>query len=124
MNKIQILLIISLNVRFMYFKTLLSKHNKYMQNKLQQIIQSRRLKNIFTVVEGAFKNIVDWIHSNLHIDLINYMADSQMSITDDAIQVTNDLIKQEVTLDGIQYYNIHHEPILLDLFTNDDLLVS
>ena len=54
-NKIQVLLMIYWNVRFMYFKTLLSKHNKYIQDRLQQIIQSRRLKDIYTVVEAAFQ---------------------------------------------------------------------
>ena len=68
MNKIQILLIISQNLRFIYFKALLSKHNKYVQNRLQQIIQARRYKDVYIVVEGSFKNIVDWVHSNLHID--------------------------------------------------------
>ena len=34
-NKIQMLLMISWNGIFMYFKTLLSKHNKYIKNKLQ-----------------------------------------------------------------------------------------
>ena len=49
------------------------------------------------------------------------MADSQVSITDDVIQVMNDLVKQDVTPDRIQCYNIHHESILQDLFTNNDL---
>ena len=93
---------ISWNGTSMYFKTLLSKHDNYIQNKLEQFIQSIRLKNIFTFVEGAFKNIVDWIYSNLHIDLVKYMANSQVYISNDVIQVMNDLIKQEVTPDGIQ----------------------
>ena len=120
-NKTQIFLILSLNGGFMYFKTLLSKHIKYIQKKLQQFIQSRRLKNIFTFVEGAFKNIVDWIHRNLHIDLINYMTDSQVCISNNIIQVMHDLMKQEVTLVGIQCYNIHHALILSGLFTNSDI---
>ena len=44
-----------------------------------------------------------------------------MSITEEVIQVVNDLVKQEVTPDGIQFYNIHHTLILSDLFTNGDL---
>ena len=40
-NKIQILLIISLYIGYMHFKALLSKYNKYMHNRLQQIVQSR-----------------------------------------------------------------------------------
>ena len=120
-NKIQIFLMIYWNVRFMYFKTFLPKHNTYIQDKLQPIIQLRRLKNVFTVMEGDFKNIVDWIHNNLHIYVTTYMADSQMPITDNIIQVMNDLVKQEVTPDRIKFYNIHYESIILDLFTNGDL---
>ena len=119
--KIKILLMISRNGTFMYFKTLLSKNYTYIQNKLQQIIHSQRLKNIFTVVEGAFKNIVDWIHSNLHIDLTKYMTDSQVYISNDLIQLMNDLIEQEVTSDDIQWYNIHHASILSDLSTYGDI---
>ena len=95
MNKIQICLMISRDVIFMYVKTLLSKHNKYIQEKLLQIIQSRRLKNTFTILEGAFKNIVHWIHSNLQIDLIKYMTVSQVYISDNVIQIINDLVKQK-----------------------------
>ena len=65
-NKTQMFLILSLNNRFMYFKTLLSKHNKHILNKLQQTIPSQVLK---TIMEGVFKNMVNWIHSNLNIDL-------------------------------------------------------
>ena len=73
-------------------------------------------------MEGAFKNIVDWIHSNLHIDLIKYMADySQVYISNNVIQVISDLMKQEVKPDGIRCYNIHHESILSDLFINNDI---
>ena len=67
----------------MYFKTLFSRHNKYILNKLQQIIQSERLKNIFTVLEGAFKNMNDWICNNLDTDLTKYITDSQMHTTND-----------------------------------------
>ena len=62
----------------MYFETLFSKYNKYILNILQQLIQSQRLKNVFTVLEGAFKNMNDWIRSNLHTDLIKYITGSQV----------------------------------------------
>ena len=58
-NKTQMFWMLYLNNRFMYFKLLLSNYNKYIQQKLQQIIQSQRQKNLFTVMEGAFKNTVD-----------------------------------------------------------------
>ena len=52
-NKIQTLLMISRNLRFMHFKALLSKHNKCVQNRLQQIVQSRGFKDVSTVVDGV-----------------------------------------------------------------------
>ena len=120
-NKMQILLTISWNLRFMHSKTLLSKHNKNVQNRLQQIVQSRRFKDVFTVVDWAFKNIVDWVRSNLYIDLTNCTVDLQVYITKDVIQVVNDIVKQEVTPDRIQFYQMFREAILSDLFTNSDL---
>ena len=105
----------------MYFETLFSNHDKYILYKHQQLIQLQKLKNVYTVVEGAFKNMGDWIRSNLHIDLIKYITNSQVHTTNDVIQVTNELMKQEVKSDGIQCYNIHHESILLDIFTDSDI---
>ena len=105
----------------MYFETFFSKHNKYILNKLQQLIHSPRLKNIITVMEGAFKNMNNWIRSNLHRNLIKYVTDSQMHTTNNAIQVTNKLMKQGVKQNGIQYYNIHQALILSDLVTESDI---
>ena len=105
----------------MYFKALLSEHNKRVQNRLQQIVQSRKFKAVSTFVNGAFENIVNWVHSNLHLDITNCTIGSHMSITEDAIQVMNIMKEQEVTPDGIQFHTIHHKSILLDLFTDNDL---
>ena len=79
-NKIQVLLMISQNGRFMYFKTLPSKHNKRLQNGLQKIVQSRGFKAVSTFMDRAFKNIVHWVRSNLHLDLTNCTIDSHVSI--------------------------------------------
>ena len=51
------------------------------------------------------------------------MTDSQVhtSIDNNILQVMNELKKQQVKLDSIQCYNIHHESILLDLFTEIDI---
>ena len=81
-----------LNDRFMYFETFFSKQEKHILNKIQQIIQCRRLKNLFTIVEGDFKNMSDWIRSNLHKDLIKYITGSQMHTTNDARRTMNELI--------------------------------
>ena len=53
----------------MWSERLISKHNKYILNILQQFTQARRLKNLFTILEGAFNNTNEWIHSNLHTNL-------------------------------------------------------
>ena len=119
-HKTQILLMLFWKGRFMYFKTLLSKHNKYIQNKLRQFIQSQRLQNIFTIVGGVSRiELIGYIV--IYIDLIKYMVDSQVYISNGTIQVMNDLMKKEVKPEGRQCYNIHHESILLVLFTNGDI---
>ena len=54
-------------------------------------------------MEEAFKNINDWIHSNLHTDLIKYITNSQMHTTNNTKRATNELMNQGVKTDGIQY---------------------
>ena len=121
MNKIPTFLMISRNIGFMHFKALLSKHKKCVQNGLQQIIQSRGSKAVSTFVDKAFKNIVNWVRSCLHLDLTNCIVDPYVSIPEDLIQVMNDMGKKEVTPDGIRIYNIHHKWIVLDLFADNNL---
>ena len=69
-------------------------------------------------MDKAFENIVDWVCSNLHLDLTNCTVDSHVSLTEDIIQVVNDMVKQEVTPDGIQFHYIHQESVLSDLFAD------
>ena len=85
----------------MYFETLFSKQNTYILNILQQLTQSQRLKKVFTVLERAFKNMNEWIHSNLHTDLIKYITDSQVHTTNNTRRIKNELIKQGVKTDGV-----------------------
>ena len=49
------------------------------------------------------------------------MVDSHLSISEDVIQVVNNIGKQDVKPDGIQFRNIHHKSILLNLLTDNDL---
>ena len=44
-----------------------------------------------------------------------------MHTTNNTIQASNKLMKQEVKPDGIQCYNIHQESVLLDLITESDI---
>ena len=46
---------ISWNLRFIYFKTLLSKYIKYIQDRLQQIIQSRSCKYMKNIAIHLFQ---------------------------------------------------------------------
>ena len=91
----------------MYFETLVSKHNKYLLNILQHFTHSRRLKNVFIILEGAFKNMNDWISNNLHTDLIKYITDLQVHTTNNTKRATDELMNQGVNTDSIQYYNTH-----------------
>ena len=44
-----------------------------------------------------------------------------MHTTNEVIQVTNELMKQEMKPNGTQYYNIHQKSIILDLYTESDI---
>ena len=92
-----------------------------MLNILQQLTQSQKFKNVFTVLKVAFKNMNEWICSNLYTNLIKYIIDSQVHTTNNARRATNELMNQGVKTDGIQYYNTHQESILLDLVTESDI---
>ena len=60
---------------------LFSKHKNYIVIMLQQIIQSRRLKDGFTVLEGAINDMSKWICSNIHTDQTKHVISSQVNTT-------------------------------------------
>ena len=72
-------------------------------------------------MEEIFTNMGDCIHSNLHTYLIKYITNSQMHTTNNATQVINELMKQEMKPDSAQCYNLHKESIILDLFAEKDI---
>ena len=102
---------------------LFSKHTNYILIILQQIIQSQRLKNISTVLEGAIKDMNQWICSNrnLYTDQTKYVTNSKMNTTNTARRATNELINQGVNTDGVQCYNTHQEPIISNLVTESNI---
>ena len=109
--------------RLMYvFRDVISKHNKYILNILQQLNQSQRLKNIFTVLEGVFRNMNEWMCNNLHTDIIKFITDSQVHTANDTRRATNELMNHRVKTDNIQYCNTYQELILLDIVTESDIL--
>ena len=82
----------------MYFKTLSYKHNKYILNILQQIIWSRRLKNVFNGLEVTFKNMNKWIRGDLHTDQIKYITEPQVHTINNGRRTTNDLMNHGVNI--------------------------
>ena len=101
-KKIQIFVFPSAEDQCTHFETLISKHKNYILIILQQIIQSQRLKNVFTVLEGAFKNMSKWRQSSLHTDKIKYITDPQVHTTNNARRATHELMNQGVKIEGIQ----------------------
>ena len=61
------------------------------------------------------------MHSNLHTDLIKYITDSQVYTTNNTKRSKNELIKQGVKTDGVQYYNTRQELILSNIVTENDI---
>ena len=90
-----------------HFETLFSKHKSYILIILQQIIQSQRFENVCTVLKGALKNVIEWINSNLHADLIKYITDPQEHITNNTRRAKSELINQGVKTDGVKHYNTY-----------------
>ena len=65
--------------------------------------------------------MIDWIHSNLHTNLIKYITDPQIHTTNNARRTTNELMNQGVNTEGVQCYSTHQESILSDLVTGSDI---
>ena len=68
---------------------------------LQQIIQSRRLKNVSTVLKRALSKKSKRININLHTDLIKYITDPQEHTTKNTRKAKNELINQGVKTDSV-----------------------
>ena len=82
-------------------ETLFSKHKSYILIILQQIIQSQRFKNVSTVLKGILKDIIIWMNSNLHKDLIKHVTDPQEHSFNDTRSAKNELINQRVKTNNI-----------------------
>ena len=104
-----------------HFKTLFSKHKNCVLIILQKIIQSQRLMNVFTVLEGVLKDMSKWIRSNLHKDQTKYVTNSQVDTTNNVRRATDALINQGVNTDNVQCYNTHQESILSDVIIESDI---
>ena len=51
--------------------------------------------------------MIKWTNSNLHTDLIKYIADPQDHTTNNTRRAKNELINQGVKTDSVQYYNTY-----------------
>ena len=91
----------------MDLESLFSKHTKYLLNILQQIIQSRRFKDILTILGVVSKNTKEWIHMNLRIDQVNYTTKSQVHTTTDTRIAKNKSTNQGVKTANDQCHNTH-----------------
>ena len=71
-NKIPFLLATSRDVSFIHCKAILTNHRKRIRNGLQQIVldyEARGFKVVSLFRDGEFEPLVDWVQSELHIDL-------------------------------------------------------
>ena len=95
-NKIPFLLATSQDIGFIYCKALLSKHGNRVQNGLQQIIldyQSRGFKVVSMFRDGEFEPLVDWVQSELHIDLVTCATDSHEPRAKNAIRFVKERLR-------------------------------
>ena len=80
-NKVPFLLATSRDIGFIHCKALLSKHGKRIRNGLQQILcdfEARGFKVASMFGDGEFELLVDWVQSELHIDLVTCATNSRM----------------------------------------------
>ena len=105
----------------MDLELLFYKHTKYLLNIIQQIIQSRKLKAILTILGDASKNTKKWICMNLRTDQVNYDTKSQVHTTTNARIVNDKSTNQGVKTANDQCHNIHQESISLNTVTESDI---
>ena len=95
-NKIPFLLAKSRDIGSIHCKTLLSKHDKRVQNGLQSIVidyQAMGFKVTSAFGDGAFKPLVNLMRHDLHVDLSTCAADSNMSQAENAIRFVKERLR-------------------------------
>ena len=80
-KKIQMFALLSTADQHNHFKTLFHEHKNYILIILQQIIKLQRFKKVSTVLNRALKNMIEWLDSSLHTNLIKYITDHQEHTT-------------------------------------------
>ena len=66
-----------------HVEILFYEHKNYVLIILQQIIQLRRLKKVYTVFKVVLKNMIKWLDSSLHTNLTKYITYHQEHTTND-----------------------------------------
>ena len=95
-NKILFLLAMSRDIGFIYCKAMLTNHGKRIQNRLQQIVldyEARGFKVISMFGDGAFKPIVNWAQTELHVDLVTCAADSHVPRAENTIRFVKERVR-------------------------------
>ena len=75
---------------------MLSKHGKHVQNRLQQIVldyQARGFKVISIFDDGELEPLVNWVRSELHIDLVTYAANSHVPRAENTIRFVKERLR-------------------------------
>ena len=88
-NKTPFLLAISRDIGFIHCKAMVSNHSKRVQNRLKPIAvnyQSRGFKVVTAFGDGAFKHLIKWAQSDLHMYLITCAAASHVPRANNAIR--------------------------------------
>ena len=95
-KKTPFLLTIPRDIGFMHCKAMVSNHNKSVQNGLKQIAidyQSRGFNVVTAFGDNAFKHLIKWAQSDLHIDLIPCAADQHVPRAENAIMFVKERLR-------------------------------
>ena len=90
-------------------------------NIIQQIIQSRRFKDILTILEVVSENTKEWIYMNLCATQTNHTTNSLVHTATDARRVNDKPSNQGVKTADDQCHNTHQGSILSNIVTESDI---
>ena len=93
----------------------------YLLNIIQQIIQSRRFKAMFTILRVISKNTKEWICMNLRTNQAYYATNSKVHATTNARILNDKPSNQGVKMADDQCHNTHQESILSNTVTECDI---
>ena len=95
-NKTAFLLAISRDIGFIYCRPMSSSVTKRIQNAMKQITldyQARGFNVATAFGNGAFRHLINWIRSELYINLTTYAANSHVPRAENAIRLVNERLR-------------------------------